>query len=223
MDENLFRHKTMNEQKLLRFGFVRRADDYVYETPIIKGTFLMTVKVSGTGKVNTKVVDTATGDEYVLHLVSGACGEFIGKIRKDYEDVLKTVAECCFDTEVFKSENAKRIIQYIGETRQDRLEFLWEKFPDNAIFRRRDNAKWYAALLTVSRRKLIPDAHDEVVEIVDLRLAPEKVAATVDGKRYFPGWHMNKRHWISIILDGSVAWEEIRLRIEESYLLAEKS
>lgn len=106
----------------------------------------MTVKVSGTGKVNTKVVDTATGDEYVLHLVSGACGEFIGKIRKDYEDVLKTVAECCFDTEVFKSENAKRIIQYIGETRQDRLEFLWEKFPDNAIFRRRDNAKWYAAL-----------------------------------------------------------------------------
>ena len=36
----------------------------------------------------------------------------------------------------------------------DELEFLWQKFPDNAVWRRKDNKKWYGALLTVSKEKL---------------------------------------------------------------------
>lgn len=33
------------------------------------------------------------------------------------------------------------------------------------------------------------------------------------------GYHMNKRHWISVILDGSMQDEEIRALIEDSYAL----
>ena len=34
-----------------------------------------------------------------------------------------------------------------------------------------------------------------------------------------PGYHMNKRHWISVILDGSMTDEEIGRLIEDSYAL----
>lgn len=34
-----------------------------------------------------------------------------------------------------------------------------------------------------------------------------------------PAYHMNKRHWISVILDGSMADEEILPLIEDSYAL----
>ena len=34
-----------------------------------------------------------------------------------------------------------------------------------------------------------------------------------------PGWHMNKRHWISIILDGSMDDADIRMLMEDSYHL----
>ena len=34
-----------------------------------------------------------------------------------------------------------------------------------------------------------------------------------------PGWHMNKRHWISVILDGSMTNEDILPLIEDSYHL----
>ena len=37
-----------------------------------------------------------------------------------------------------------------------------------------------------------------------------------------PGFHMNKRHWISIILDGSMADAEIFSLIEDSYDLTQK-
>lgn len=34
-----------------------------------------------------------------------------------------------------------------------------------------------------------------------------------------PGWHMNKRHWISIILDGSMDEADICMLIAESHAL----
>lgn len=42
---------------------------------------------------------------------------------------------------------------FVGKLREE-LEFLWPKSPDNAIFRRPDNKKWYAVLLTVQKEKL---------------------------------------------------------------------
>ena len=37
-----------------------------------------------------------------------------------------------------------------------------------------------------------------------------------------PGYHMNKRHWNTIILDGSIADEEILAMIDDSYALVVK-
>jgi len=34
-----------------------------------------------------------------------------------------------------------------------------------------------------------------------------------------PAYHMNKRHWVSIILDGSMTDDEIFALIEDSYVL----
>ncbi|SCP94787.1 MmcQ/YjbR family DNA-binding protein [Anaerobium acetethylicum] len=32
-----------------------------------------------------------------------------------------------------------------------------------------------------------------------------------------PGYHMNKKHWNTIIMDGTVPWEEVKRMIAESY------
>ena len=113
------------------------------------------------------------------------------------------------------------IIEYVRKKYGDELEFLWEKFPDNAIWRRKDNKKWYGALLTVSKRKLGIDS-DEIIEIIDLRMKPEDIEAKADKLKYFRGYHMNKKHWITICLDDTVSVEEIQQGIDESYTLAIK-
>jgi len=41
-------------------------------------------------------------------------------------------------------------------------------------------------------------------------------------KNYYPGWHMNKKSWYTIVLNGSVPNDELRERITESYELAGK-
>ncbi len=63
---------------------------------------------------------------------------------------------------------------------------------------------------------------DGAVEILDLRAAAEKRPSVIDGKRFFAGYHMNKKHWVTALLDGSVPSEELYRLIDESYLLAAK-
>lgn len=86
------------------------------------------------------------------------------------------------------------------------------------MWRRKDTNKWYGVMLTISRRKLGFDS-DKTAEIINLKGRTEDIERLVDNKRYFPGWHMNKKHWFTVVLDGTVILSEICKRIDESYLL----
>lgn len=112
-------------------------------------------------------------------------------------------------------------IEYVRKKYGDELEFLWTKFPENAVWRRKDNQKWYGAILTVTGNKIGLDT-DEIVEIIDLRMKAENREAILSREHYYPGWHMNKKSWYTLVLDNCIADEEIKLRITESYELAKK-
>ena len=217
----LFKNRRMMIDRLLPFGFSGNGDAYTYSTSLVDGQFDMVVAVTGEGRVSAEVIDRSSSEVYVLHRVSGARGAFAGRVREEYRGVLAAIADACFESDVFKSDGAREVIGYVREKYQNELEFLWKRFSGNAIFRRRDNEKWYAALLTVQKRKLGFD-EDGAMEIIDLRGKPEDVSTRMDGKRYFPGYHMNKKHWFTICLDGSVPSEEIFRRIDESFVLALK-
>ena len=38
----------------------------------------------------------------------------------------------------------------------------------------------------------------------------------------FPGWHMNKVHWLSVALDGTMDDEKIKFLVDMSYKLTRK-
>jgi predicted DNA-binding protein (MmcQ/YjbR family) len=180
----------------------------------------MIVSVTKDGQqVTSEIFDLSTKEQYVLHRISNATGSFVSRVRIECESVLDSIAKNCCEPHIFKSKDAEQIICYVREKYHDELQYLWKKFPENAVFRRQDNSKWYAALLVVSKKKLGLRS-DDLVDIIDLRMNSEKIFALVDGKKYFPGYHMNKQHWVTICLDGSVPLDEIFCCINESYVLA---
>lgn len=219
--DTLFKNRKVNPASLIPFGFIEDESAYTYSTGLVGGQFEMTVTIAKDGELSADVIDGVSKERYVLHRISGASGAFVGTIREEYERVLTAIAEACFEPDVFKSENARQVIQYVREKYQDELEFLWRRFSENAILRRKDNKKWYAALLVLQKKKLGLDEAG-VVDIIDLRGKPDDISALVDGQKYFPGYHMNKKHWFTICLDGSVPVEEIYCRIDESFALAKK-
>ena len=55
-------------------------------------------------------------------------------------------------------------------------------------------------------------------DVVNLKLDPEEVYAVREMyASILPAYHMNKRHWVSVILDGSVPQDFCELLIEKSY------
>lgn len=205
----------------MKYGFAKEADGYKYETDIMSGELKLFVFVTPEGAVSTKIFDTLSNEEYLLYKIESSTGAYVGKVREECEKVLSDISQNCYEADIFHSEQTHAVIDYVREKFEDELEFLWEKFPDCAVWRRKDSGKWYGAVMTVSERKLGLSS-DKTVEIIDLRLMPELMAETVDNEKYFPGWHMNKKSWYTMILDGSVSTEELFRRIDDSYALAVK-
>ncbi|MDE6593608.1 MAG: MmcQ/YjbR family DNA-binding protein [Oscillospiraceae bacterium] len=185
---------------------------------ILRDEFVLEISADVGGRVASRVTERETGDEYALYKTN-ADGAFVGTIREECENVLTDIADKCFEHDVFKMKQSRQIIDHVRRTYGDELEFLWEKFPDNAVWRRKDSGKWYGAVMVLPLKKLGLRS-DETSEIIDLRISPDDIEKIIDNKNYFPGWHMNKKSWYTIILDERVSTEEIYARIDESYVLA---
>ncbi len=219
--ENIFKYKSVDFNKLIPFGFTEEKDLFVYNRILPSSGFLLTVSINRSGELEAVVTDTELNEPYTLYLVKDAEGGFVGAVRAECERIFEEIAEQCYKSDVFKNDITKSIIAYVRTTYGDELEFLWEKFPDCAICRRQDNKKWYLLIMTVSKRKLgLND--DEITEIVNLRMKPELLDELADDRRYFHAYHMNKKHWVTVMLDGSVGFEELCERIDYSYTSAKK-
>lgn len=115
-----------------------------------------------------------------------------------------------------------RIIDYIREEYDTEPEFLWAKTPNNAAFRHFRNGKWFAALLLELPRKTLGLPGEGRVDVLNLKCDPRLIGSLLDGRRYLPGYHMNKEHWITLLLDGSLPLGEVCAMIDLSYALIEQ-
>ncbi len=95
-------------------------------------------------------------------------------------------------------------------------EYLWEDTPDCAVLRHKDNRKWYAVFMTVPKSKLgLPDS--EPADILDVKCGPMMMGSMLEQNGFYPGYHMNKRNWITVLLDGSADKQSIFDAIDISF------
>ena len=209
-------NKKPNFKKLTEYGFTESKGQYTFSADIMSGMFRLNIYVTNSGATKLEVIDKQTNEEYTLVGNRDAVGSFISEVRAACDDILDEIVSKCYEPDIFKSKYTKLVIQYIWEKYGAKAEYLWDKFPNNAVFRNAKTQKWYAVLLTVEKRKIGIDQNG-TIEIIGLKEKPEKVEALVDGVTYLAGYHMNKKHWYTICLDGSVPIEEIYERIDNSF------
>ena len=94
--EVIFRQRRVVFGRLEPFGFRAEGKSFRFETPLLDGQFTLSVVVDERGTVKTLLVDCASGDEYVQHLVPAAAGAFVGRVRREFDDVLDRIDAACF-------------------------------------------------------------------------------------------------------------------------------
>ena len=216
--ENLFKDKTFDITRAETFGFKKSGGAYVYSCNIMNNKF--TIRMNTDGKnVQDKLYDNTTGEEYILHKIETANGAFVGRVRDAYQEAINNIINECCVPDVFKFRQTHQVIKYTQSKYQTEPEYLWSRFPRNAVLRRSDNKKWYAAILSTQQNRLYGKS-TEIIEILDIRTMPDKIDTIIDNKNIFPGWHMNKKSWISVILDGRTPISQIKKLLDSSFDLA---
>ena len=64
----------------------------------------------------------------------------------------------------------ERIIEFVKEKYKSEPEYLWNRFPEYAVFRHSDNKKWFCIIMSVCKRKLGFNS-DEMADILNVKLS----------------------------------------------------
>lgn len=114
-----------------------------------------------------------------------------------------------------------QVERYIAEAYGVVPEMLW-KDSDAAAIRHHADKKWFGIIMPgITWRKLGVE-RDGMVTVMNVKCDPVILPSLIDGQGLFPAYHMNKQHWISVALDGSVPMEKMIWLIDASYLLTLK-
>jgi len=79
-------------------------------------------------------------------------------------------------------------------------DYPFEKDLETAVFRHKKNRKWFAICMRVPEKKF-GILGDRVVDVVNLKIAPEIRDSFSPADGVYPAYHMSKTKWISIILE----------------------
>ena len=215
LEKKIFNRYQPDFKKLVKYGFKKKGDKYSFEKEFLDGQF-KSILIIDKENVSGTVIDLENNDEFLPLRVETIQGTFVNEVRENYEKILEDIRDNCFSKKFFIYPQSNRITNLIVSKYGDPPEFLWEKFDGSGVFRNIDSNKWYAAILDVDRGKL-QKGKSGLIEVIDLKLDPEHVQKIIKQPHFYEGYHMNKKFWISIILDETVPDEKIMELVEESH------
>lgn len=221
-EDEIFKGAEVDFQKLKSYGFIRDKNYYIYSRDIINKSFRANIVIYDDRKIIGKVYDLDNEEEYVNLRIKSQQGEFVNRVRDEYKKVLVDILKSCFIKKQFISMQANRISNKIYELYGDEPKHLFYKSNDfySSVFRNEDNEKWYALIMNIDKEKI--NCGEGKVDILNVKLNEKKIKDLLKKDGYFLGYHMNKKSWITIILDDTIKDEKIIEYIIESHSFTER-
>lgn len=90
-------------------------------------------------------------------------------------------------------------LDYCSGTYGTSADYPFDEDFETAVLRHTDTRKWYAIVMRVSRRKFGFES-DEIIDVVNLKLPTEMFGSFGAADGVYPAYHMNKLHWVSVLL-----------------------
>ena len=211
IEQEIFKKCTFNNELLLKYGF----KDNTYQTNIETFKVIITIKDN---ILEGKLYDTSFDDyEYTAFRIEDNIGSFANHIKEEYIKLLNDIKnKCCTET-LFIYNQTNEIVNNIKAKYGDYPIYKWED-NESTVFENSTNHKWYGLIMPISKSKL-DNKTNKIVEVINIKLDPNEILELLKRKGFYKAYHMNKKYWITIILDNTLSTEEIMNLIDKSYNL----
>lgn len=217
----ILKNNNLDINKLLKYGFVRENKkitsethtyDFLYKKDVKGFNLYILIRIKIGVFLNVTVYDKDFNEEYTLYNVNGK-----SIVKAEVEELIEDIITNCT-----KKLNIKEdMVIYLENKYQITSEKPWEKYPEYVTLKTKNSKKWFAVILQVQQKKLDSSKGDHLVDIMNVKLDPAKITSLIDNEHYFLAYHMNKKSWITIILDCNTNLEELYELVDESYHLVE--
>ena len=201
----------LSEDKLIDFGFQFEENILVFQKNILNDAFRMEIRLVSTD-FEIEIYDLDFNEVYSLFSVDSASGEIVTAIREEVKDVLEKIL--CLESVIYED-----VLHYVKDQYNSTIVKPFKTNPDiKALVT--PKGKWYALFLDVEYSKLQKDSLvDSKVKIINLKHLSSEISTVINNRNVFPAYHMNKNHWISVVLDNNIDIEYVKELIELSYNL----
>jgi len=219
--QEVFQRKRIIPNRLLEYGFVLDKGKYYYQEEILNGDFTVYNEINHSGEIDAKIMDNMNGEEYVQAYNDSVNNAFVNSVRDEFSNLLSDIADKCTEELLFSLEQANRIAKEINKKYGIDPEFPWkDKANDKSgIFRHLHNQKWFALIMNIEKGKLTKDENNDLLDAINLKIDPKDGKSLRGRKGIFEAYHMNKKHWITVVLNESISDENIMKLIEKSFEL----
>ena len=113
----------------------------------------------------------------------------------------------------------KKIFEYIEKKYGVQPDYPFPNVPGVPVLRHTDNRKWFALIMNVPREKFGLSGRNRI-DVINVKIGDALlVDLLVQQPGYFYGYHISRSNWISVLLDGTVPFEDICRWIDESYMV----
>lgn len=109
----------------------------------------------------------------------------------------------------------KDFFEFCENTYNTLPDYPFEDDFETAVLRHSDTRKWFCIYMRVPRKKL-SGASDEMIDIINVKMPIEMTGSFSSSEGVYPAYHMNKLHWVSIIL-ADAPDEVVKFLINSSF------
>ena len=205
IENEVFLKKKADIKKLLPYGFMEQNGAYVLEKDL-PGTGMQAILRIQEGKIIGKVYDPFAEEEYIAFRLQENLGSFAAKVKDAYVILLEEIREQCFYDVPYIFDQTNRIIDWIEQEYRIVPDHPFAKEESYDVLRNPDNQKWFGLLGEIDGSKL---GLEGKIEVLNVKADPQKISELVETEGIYPAYHMNKKSWISIVLNDTVNDETI--------------
>lgn len=211
----IFRSAKIKMDSLEGAGFTTsNGNNFLLQVPVSNGAFKADITLALSAQTLTvQLFDSATSEKYALFDMPSH-GAFVASLREEVQKIIDDIKAKCFEANDLKDDYIAWIKSKFGAL----PDYPWpEDAPYSFVFRC-PNEKWFALVMRIKYRQLGLTG-DEEVWVVNMKADQNVIPNLIDQKSIFPAWHMNKKHWITILLTAVTDFEKLCELTEKSYEL----
>ncbi|MGT2949961.1 hypothetical protein BU202_01380 [Streptococcus cuniculi] len=215
-EDSFFKDKIWQKDRLLAYGFEEENGVWRFCQPFMDGHFEARIRVELPNQASAQIWDLDMDEEYHAFRIQRAVGAFVGEVRERYAEILHHLVQHCTEEETFQSAQGNRLVRYVKEQFQEVPDYPFTKAPDIATLRHATNQKWYGLVTQVPWTALGVADKAGIVEIINVKVEAGQMKNLLSTAGIYPAYHMSKKTWVSISLDGSLADEVLFALVSKS-------